>query len=516
MYGPLRWKRGRLGRQSASSLLALAWVAAAAQVPDAAETDGRPFRLVPTLAFGLTATDNVNLTATDKRSDLIAQISPGFQLSGQSVRFKGFANYVLTGSFYARQEESNTFYNTLNAALKAEVVDDRMFVDLDARITPQNISPFGTQSADPSLNNSNQTEVSTIGIAPYLQGQIAGEFNYLARAFYTYTNSGTTQASDSAVWGGLVRFDSTTRWAKLGWAVDLSYREANFSEGRSTYDQLNLVSLTYALTPALKVSLRGNVETSNLVSLERETTSGVGAGLRWDPSPRTKLFLEYDQRAFGSSHLYSLEYRTPRTLWVASSRRSLSVGQYNSGRGSAGSPFDMLFTQFATVEPDPVKREQVVNSFMQANGIKADEPLNSNFLPSQVQLEDRNELSASLLGIRSTVVFSVYQTKTQNVGPVPNSGSAVSGDDEITWFGGGLSWSHRLTPLSTVTVNGSGQRTTGSTSTEETTLWTGTATWSYQLAERTTLSATVRRTVFSSTSSPYNESALLAALSMQF
>jgi len=516
MRGLVRWKRRRLVRQSAPSLLALVWMGVSAQAPNVAENDNRPFRVVPTLAFGLTATDNVNLTATDKRSDLIAQVSPGFQLSGQSARLKGFANYVLTGSFYARQEQSNTFYNNLNAALKAEVVDDRMFVDLDARISPQNISPFGTQSADPSLNNSNQTEVSTIGIAPYLTGQIGGELNYLARAFYTYTNSGTSQASDSAVWGGLLRFDSTTRWAKLGWSVDLSYREANFSEGRSTYDQLNLGSLTYELTPAVKVSLRGNVETSNLVTLERETTSGVGAGLRWDPSPRTKLLLEYDQRAFGSSHLYSLEYRTPRTLWVASSRRSLSVGQFNGGRGSAGSPFDMLFAQFATVEPDPVKREQLVTNFMQANGINADESLNSNFLPSQVQLEDRNDVSASLLGVRSTVVISFYQTKTQGVYAASSAGGSFAGNDEITWLGGGLTWSHRLTPLTIITLNGAYQRTTGTTSTDETTLWTGTATWSYQLAERTTLSATARRTVFSSTTSPYNESALLAALSMQF
>ncbi len=516
MRGQVRSGRWQRGRRAACGFLVVAWVGAAAQVPDAGDRDTRPIRLVPTLGVGATATNNVNLSAADKQSDLIAQISPGLQFTGQSASLKGFANYVLTGSFYARHEESNYFYNSLNAQLKAEVVENLFFVDADARISPQSISPLGTQSADPSLKNANQTEVSTIGVAPYLQGQIGGDVNYLARAFDTYTNSGTSEASDSSVWGGRMRFDSTTRWAKLGWSVDLSYREASFSEGRTTYDQLNIASLTYALTPMLNVSLRGNLETSNLVTLERDTTSGLGAGLRWEPSPRTKLLLEYDQRAFGSSHLYSMEYRTPRTMWVARSVRRLSTGQANTGRGSAGSPFDMLFAQFATVEPDPAKREQLVNSFIQANGIKADTPLNGNFLPSQVQLEDRNELSASLLGVRNTVVFSIFQSKTRTLNPATSAGVSNPNDNEFDWLGSSVSWSYRLTPLATIFLDGSQQRTTDSTTNEKTTLWTGTATWSYQLSRRSTLSATARRTVFSSSTAPYNESALLAALNMQF
>lgn len=516
MRAGLHGRSARRGGKLACGLLSLALTSAMAQVPETSSTDTRPIRFVPTLAVGLTATDNVNLTATDKKSDLIALVSPGFQLSAQSVRLRGFANYVLTGAFYARQNESNTFYNDLNAALKAELAEDLFFVDVDARISPQNITPLGTVSADPSLKNSNQTEVTTVGLAPYFKGQIGGQLDYLARIFYTYTDSGTSQASDSAVWGGLMRLASSTRWARLGWAVDLSYREAQFTGGRTTYDQLNLASLNYAITPALNVALRGNVETSNLVSLDRETKTGLGAGLRWEPSPRTKLLLEYDQRAFGSSHLYSFEYRTPRTVWVARSVRSLSTGQNSTGRGSAGSPFDLLFAQFANVEPDPAKRELLVNKFMQENGIKSGANVNSNFLPSQVQLQDRNELSASLLGVRSTVVFNVYQTQSQTLDPLSISSVPNPNDGNFTWLGGSVSWAHKLTPHANLTLNASYQKTTETGPDDDTTFWFGTATWSYQFAPRATVSVTARRAVFGSTTSPYNESALLAAVNMQF
>ena len=85
----------------------------------------------------------------------------------------------------------------------------------------------------------------------------------------------------------------------------------------------------------------------------------------------------------------------------------------------------------------------------------------------------------------------------------------------ITWRGLSLNWSHRLTPRATLSVSGSGQRTTESFGGQETTLWTGMAMWSKQIAERTSVSLSARYTVQSGSSS-YNESALLATLNMTF
>ena len=114
--------------------------------------------------------------------------------------------------------DSSTFHNTLSASANVEVVQNWLFVDANASISQQFISPFGTQSSDPSLNNSNRTEVSTVSVAPYVKGQIAGQVNYIGRAFYTYTNSGSSQASDSSVWGGAagLRFHHALVQAELG------------------------------------------------------------------------------------------------------------------------------------------------------------------------------------------------------------------------------------------------------------------------------------------------------------
>lgn len=500
----------------AIALLALAAGNAHAQV-EASTAPGAasPVRIVPTIGLSANATNNVNLSPTDKQSDLFLVVSPGISMSGQSGRVRGFLDYTLNASFSTNRSGETSFTNALAANVRAEAVENWLFVDASASITQQYIDPFGTQSPDVSLTNSNRTEVSTVYVSPYIDGQIAGQVNYLGRVFYTFTDSGTSEASNSTMWGGLLQFGSTTRWSRLSWGADFSYRAVDFTFGRDTFDQLNLLALKYAITDALEVSLRGNWERSNVVSLDAETNFGWGGGLRWNPSPRTKLVLEYDQRIFGSSHLVSFEYRTPRTVWSVSSVQSLSTGQTNTGRGNPGSPFDLLFAQFASVEPDPVKREQLVIAFMQANGIDPNSRLNTGYLPSQVQLQDRNEASAALLGQRSTVILNAYQTSTKNLGPLSNPDNNFANANEIDWLGFGLTWAHKLTPRATLSVNASQLQTKQAEGTQDTTLRIGTVMWTNQIAERASVSVSASYNAQTG-SSTYNEASVFASLNMQF
>lgn len=482
----------------------------------APESGGRAFYLIPTLRVGTTLTNNVNLSATHKESDLILDVIPGIQIGGQSGRVRGFLDYSLGASLYARNQESSNLRNYLTARANAELVPNRVFVDANASISQQFISPFGTQSPDSSLNNSNRTEVTTVSVAPYTRGQIAGQVNYVGRVFYSYTDSGTSLASNSTVWGWVVGLDSTTRWSRLSWGLDFSYRQAEFELRPNEFDQLNVVSLNYAITPELSVSARGNVETSNLTTVHDETTTGWGGGVRWNPSPRTRFVAEYDQRSFGNSHLISLDYRTPRTVWVLSNRQGLSTGQYSTGQGTSTSSFDLLFAQFAKVEPDPVARAQLVSNYMKANGIDANASLNNGYLPNQVVLERRQEGSVSWLGQRDTFILNLYQTQTEALLPgVLNPDNPLSGGNVLQWRGLTLNWTHRLTPISTLSVTALSRRTSESVGDQETNVWSGLAMWTADIAPRAKLSLTARYTKQTGTS-VYDETALLALLTMTF
>lgn len=479
----------------------------------ATSRSGRSFYITPSVAVQATLTDNVNLSATNKQSDLIASIIPAIQMGGQSGRVKGYLDYELTASASARGAEISHLQNSLNARISAEAISNWLYVDASAQISQQYISPFGTQSSDSSLVNSNRTETATFDISPYIRGQIAGVVNYRALVDYRYTNSGTSQASDSSTLLGNVHFDATTRWSNLGWLVDLLHREDNFSQGRDTTANIALGQLTYAVTPEFHVSLRANTESNNIITLQKQTYNGWGWGLDWAPSPRTHLFATEDQRFFGSSHAYGIDYRTPRSVWRISNTQGLSTGQRNSGRGTPGSAFDLLFAQFAAVEPDPVLREQLVNNFLQSNGIDPNALVSSSYLPSQIQEERRQEASVALMGIRSTVVFSLHQTYSRNLGVLSNPDNDFANGNLTRWRGAGVLWSHRLTPQSTINLNARANKTTG---TQETTLWALYGMWSTQLSRRATASISLRHQNFSSSTAPYDESAVIANLSMTF
>ena len=515
-----------VGRRPLCGCLALAAVGAAAQTagaPASVVIDppssgvGQSYYLTPTLRTTLELTDNVNLSATNKQADLILAVTPGVRLGGQSGRVKGFLDFGLTASLSARGESSTRWFSALNGSVSAELVPNRAFIDANATISQQFINPFGALSPDQSLNNSNSTQVTTVTVAPRINGQIAGQVNYAGRAFYTYTDSGTSQASNSTVWGGLLGFNATTRWSKLSWGLDMSYREASFSNGRrDEFDQLNIFSLNYAVTPTLRVSARGNVETSNLASLDNQTTTGWGWGLRWNPSPRTNLVLQQDQRFFGSSYLASFDYRTPRTVWSISSVQGLSTGQFNGGRGFSGSAFDLLFAAFAQIEPDPIARAQLVYSFLEANGIDPNASLNTGYLPSQVTKERQDSASVALRGIRSTVIVNVYQTFRQGVFVASlNPDQDFANGNVIHWVGTGVTWSHRLSPRSSVTANLNYSQTSESLGTRDTNMWLARAIWNYQVAERATFSLAARRTVQSGTTE-YTVNSLLATLFINF
>jgi uncharacterized protein (PEP-CTERM system associated) len=400
--------------------------------------------------------------------------------------------------------------------VSAEAVTNWLYVDASAQISQQYISPFGTQSSDSTLANANRTETTTWSVSPYIRGQIAGTVNYQARVAYSYTNSGTSEASNSSTLLGNVHFDATTRWSKLGWLVDLLHREDNFSQGRNTTDNIALGQLTYAVTPEFRVSLRANTESNNIITLETQTYNGWGWGLDWAPSPRTHLFLTEDQRYFGSSHVYGFDYRTPRTVWRISSTQGVSTGQASGGRGNPSSAFDLLFAQFAALEPDPVLRAQLVNNFLRSNGIDPNTLQTSSYLPSQIQEERRQEASVAFLGNRSTVIFNAYQTYSRNLGVLSNPDNDFANGNLTRWRGAGVVLSHRLTPQSTVSLNATGSRTAAESSTQETTLWALYGMWSAQVARRTSASISVRHQIFRSSTAPYNESALIANLSTQF
>jgi uncharacterized protein (PEP-CTERM system associated) len=496
-----------------SGLISIAAAAAHAQaVTDAPVAAGRTLEIVPTISLSETLTDNSRLSSTNRQADLITVVAPGLHVSSSGGRIKGFLDYSLQGLIYARHSANNEVQNSLNAAATAEAIEDWAFVDVRANVSQQAISAFGTQSADPHLVNDNRTEVATYLVSPYVHGRLSDIAAYDARLTYSSTRSNASEASDVTTSESSIRLAGPGTASKLGWAADASHQVFRFSEGRRNENDRLRLQLNWAIDPQLRAYVTGGREANNFVSFDKKSYTTRGGGIDWFPSERTSVSASAERRFFGNSHTFIFGHRTPRTVWSYVDSRDVSTGFGRPTLGSQGTIYDLLFIQFASLQPDPVLRAQLVNNFLQANNIPPTALLPSGSLVSAATLERRQELSFAILALRDTFTWAASQGEARRLDTLAAVNDDFANANLVTQRGLSFTWAHRLTPQSSLNLFTSVARTSGTVASPSTTLSTLNVTWTQRIGPRSAVTLGARHQTFKSPSAPYNESALTANL----
>lgn len=471
--------------------------------------------LTPRLTLGATYSDNAGLSDANKRADWIAEISPGLRLSGESARLKAFVDYTRRELMYARDSDRKNSQNSLNAFGTFKAVEQLLFVDFSAGISQQAISAFGTQSSGATLNNANETETRTVRLSPYLKGELGGFANYELRYSATSmrTASATASGMDQAEW--LAKLEGSTPFSRVQWAFDAAHQTYDYTLGRETESSNARLRLSYLVDTGLKLTAIGGREENNFISLDKESHNTSGFGLEWNPTTRTRLFLERERRFFGNSHRFSFSHRTPRTAVNFSDTRNVAASPNNLAGGGAGNIYDLLFQQMASVEPDPVQRDILVNNFLQANGIAPNTPVTSGFLNSGPTVSRQQTLSFAWLGVRNTLTLTATQGETQRLGLLTAAGEDLAASGTVRQRGVSLALSHKLSALSNLNFQASRQSSSSASG-----LSTSTRNFNlsliHKLGPNTAMTVGMRRVLFDNQLNPYTENAFLGTLRMQF
>jgi uncharacterized protein (PEP-CTERM system associated) len=129
-----------------------------------------------------------------------------------------------------------------------------------------------------------------------------------------------------------------------------------------------------------------------------------------------------------------------------------------------------------------------------------------------VTLQRAQNISFALLGLRDTLTFTASKSQNEQLDAV----IPLNDFSLLRQRGLAVDLAHRLTPISTVSLNALYQRASGSLAVQTTTLKSIAAAWSARLGRRTDLALGARHAVFDSTSSPYDETAVYGTLRLQF
>jgi uncharacterized protein (PEP-CTERM system associated) len=493
--------------------LTLAAVAAGPALLASAAALAQSVVVVPSFTLTETATDNRELTAIDKRSDLVTQVSPGVSITAKRGALQGSLAYSLNGYVYSQDSSKNNVYHSLSSSGKLSLLEGRFGVDALANAGRQVISAFATQSAGAVAGGGNQAQVVSYSLAPYLKGRLLGDVAYQARVAYSQSISdapggnGDSRSLNSSL--GLSR-----RVGPLGWGVDFS-RLISESQLRPRGHNGRITgSLLYFPDIELKLALRAGTEVDDLRSGRSERTVTWGGGLTWTPGPRTNVSLDLDHRFFGRSHAISLSHRMARTTWTLTDARSLDTSGVSS-RGSL-SNYDFFFQQLSSIA-DPALRDTTVRQLLTASNLDpSGRELAAGFLTLGPTVQRSQNASMTYQGLRTTLTLLAFQTWSTSTSQTQGAGGALSSGNTVHQRGLSISLAHRLTTDASLVVAASEQKTAGSGPFSGNDLRTITATWSARLGPYTNVSLGVRHAVADSDINPYQESAVIGSIRMQF
>ena len=212
----------------------------------------------------------------------------------------------------------------------------------------------------------------------------------------------------------------------------------------------------------------------------------------------------------------SLEHRTAKTAWRFADVKDVSVTPNQTGLASRGAVFDILFDQFATIEPNPTARAQLVNAYLQANGISPNAVVISSYLTSAVALQRRQDVSVALIGVRDTVTFIASRSQNNRLDLVSVGADDLSTSSVLRQHGFSINYAHRLTPDYSLGVLLSQQKVSGELSQQDATLRSLNFSISGRLGKKSTGLLSVVRIVSGGSVASYAENAVTVNLIVQF
>ena len=193
-------------------------------------------------------------------------------------------------------------------------------------------------------------------------------------------------------------------------------------------------------------------------------------------------------------------------MWTFADSQDVNTSANANSLSQQRNLFDVLYAGFATLVPNPVERTAMVNAMLRSSG----------FLTTAASIQRRQNLSVAWLGLRSTLLLSTSRNDARAADPTAVNIGDLSNGRNLHSTGFGANLSHRLTPVSALSVDLSLTRTNSTVDNRSTNLRSLAATFTTQLNSQMDLSITARRTLFRSDVDPYTESALGASLKVQF
>lgn len=474
-------------------------------------------KLESSLRVSETVTDNAGLRQSGAgKTDWITQISPSVRLIANGSRVNGNLSVGVNSAFYANDSAPQSNNLTLGGSGKVNLVDNRAYVDVFGSISRQSASAFGPRGADTVTGTSNQAEVRTFSVSPYLLGRFGstGSVELRYALMQTESDSSALSKTQSDTW--TLNASDSRASALLGWGLNIRDSRSDVTDRGAVNQRSGRLTGFVNLDPQFTLRLIGGAESNNFGGSNKRSTTIYGVGADWRPTPRTTVSGTVEDRFFGTGYMLNATHQTGRAAFTGSFTKNVSsTSQTMLG---AVSLYDLLMLQYSVKYPDINERSAVVRQLIDTNAagqggviVGAQSVLANGFF-----LDRRFQLGVTFSGVRNTVSLiaftSEHETLTERLAV---TGNAAAGQNATT-TGGTLMVSHSLSPLTSANAAYSSilsQSSDRSLAASRTNIVT--AGLSTRFSSKTSGSLNIRSNKGSGSSS-YSENALIGAVAIQF
>jgi uncharacterized protein (PEP-CTERM system associated) len=260
-------------------------------------------------------------------------------------------------------------------------------------------------------------------------------------------------------------------------------------------------------------TLNAGRERNNYLGGGSQDGNTGGIASQWTPTERTQIGADWQYHNYGDSHGLNFTHRMAHSVWRLSDTVATTLGNTGAS-GGTGTFYDLYYLLFASVEPDPVKRDVLVRAYLQSQNLSPDAVASSGFLSAGPSRVHSQQLAITLQGVRSTLSALASRSVTSRLGSGLNAGD-LANTSRVEQRSYSLTATHQLTPLSGLSLSVARQESRGDTAAQSTQLTSLLASWNARLGERLNLLLGARHSRFEGVTS-YAENSVYASLTQQF
>lgn len=367
----------------------------------------------PSVSLRETWSDNVSLAPSGlERSNFITELAPAFSVAANNKRVQLAANYQFQKFFYSNKDAPNLRDSSSEAQanLKANIVDELLFLDAVASRGQQAVSAFGPLADAPYTTN-NRTDVSTWRISPYLTHRFGSFASMQARYTRDSVKSGRDGFGNSQ--GQSVDVSLADAGARrIGWNLAYARQGLKDAVGGDSSSSNVQAGLSWRVLSPLTLTATAGYDEFDYDSIGGSTRGkSWNVGYHYAPSARTSLSMSYGHRYFGKSRSLSAVHRSRQATWNISYDESVTTSRSQFLLPAAVDTASMLNNLFTPNYPDPELRRKAVEAYMRTAGLPSTLPNNINYLSNRYMLQQQFSASVGITGVRTLLLLSLYDTR---------------------------------------------------------------------------------------------------------